>query len=173
MSAKEKAKEGVAINKVVSVLTTSVAPLLNPFIYTLRNKQVKAAFKDTVKRIVFLTKKFTVTSIPNESQQWLLKIHDIPGNFRDWMMLVNGMHSFQPPSAANSDPLVSAPGVTTEKLPSFPQMSSKIPSPSSTSSLRGDTEIGLLRNRREGLWTVSSCHQWLGGDQGNYKKRFI
>ncbi|XP_057560172.1 olfactory receptor 6C2-like [Hippopotamus amphibius kiboko] len=54
---KPSAKEGVAINKVVSVLTTSVAPLLNPFIYTLRNKQVKKAFKDTVKWIVFLTKK--------------------------------------------------------------------------------------------------------------------
>ncbi|KAM4881092.1 uncharacterized protein RHO17_021515 [Thomomys bottae] len=54
---KPSAKEGVAINKVVSVLTTSVAPLLNPFIYTLRNKQVKEAFKDTVKRIIFLTKK--------------------------------------------------------------------------------------------------------------------
>ncbi|XP_072659915.1 olfactory receptor 6C2-like [Canis lupus baileyi] len=54
---KPSAKEGVAINKVVSVLTTSVAPLFNPFIYTLRNKQVKDAFKDTVKWIVFLTKK--------------------------------------------------------------------------------------------------------------------
>ncbi|CAK6443342.1 unnamed protein product [Pipistrellus nathusii] len=54
---KPSAKEGVAINKVVSVLTTSVAPLLNPFIYTLRNKQVKDAFKDTVKWIAFLTKK--------------------------------------------------------------------------------------------------------------------
>ncbi|KAM9229846.1 LOW QUALITY PROTEIN: olfactory receptor 6C2-like [Dugong dugon] len=53
---KPSAKEGVAINKVVSVLTTSVAPLLNPFIYTL-NKQVKQAFKDTIKRIAFLTKK--------------------------------------------------------------------------------------------------------------------
>ncbi|XP_077908479.1 olfactory receptor 6C2-like [Ictidomys tridecemlineatus] len=56
MYVKPSAKEGVAINKVVSILTTSVAPLLNPFIYTLRNKQVKAAFKDTVKRIVFLSK---------------------------------------------------------------------------------------------------------------------
>ncbi|XP_073070284.1 olfactory receptor 6C2-like [Manis javanica] len=54
---KPSAKEGVAINKVVSVLTTSVAPLLNPFIYTLRNKQVKDAFKDTAKRIGFLIKK--------------------------------------------------------------------------------------------------------------------
>uniref|UniRef100_A0A8D0QQ43 Olfactory receptor n=1 Tax=Sus scrofa TaxID=9823 RepID=A0A8D0QQ43_PIG len=54
---KPSAKEGVAINKGVSVLTTSVAPLLNPFIYTLRNKQVKDAFKGTVKRMVFLTKK--------------------------------------------------------------------------------------------------------------------
>ena len=54
---KPSAKEGVAFNKVVSVLTTSVAPLLNPFIYTLRNKQVKEAFKDTIKQVVFLTKK--------------------------------------------------------------------------------------------------------------------
>ncbi|XP_037371318.1 olfactory receptor 6C2-like [Talpa occidentalis] len=54
---KPSAKEGVAINKVVSILTTSVAPLLNPFIYTLRNKQVKDAFKNTVKQMTFLTKK--------------------------------------------------------------------------------------------------------------------
>ncbi|KAM6215485.1 olfactory receptor 6C2-like [Rhynchocyon petersi] len=49
--------EGVALNKLVGLLTTSVAPMLNPFIYTLRNKQVKEAFKDTVKRIVFSNKK--------------------------------------------------------------------------------------------------------------------
>uniref|UniRef100_A0A8W4F742 Olfactory receptor n=1 Tax=Sus scrofa TaxID=9823 RepID=A0A8W4F742_PIG len=36
---KPSAKEGVAMNKVVSVLTTSVAPVMNPFIYTLRNKK--------------------------------------------------------------------------------------------------------------------------------------
>ncbi|XP_049740870.1 olfactory receptor 6C2-like [Elephas maximus indicus] len=54
---KPSAKEEVAINKGVSVLTTSVAPLLNPFIYTLRNKQVKLAFNDSVKKIAFLSKK--------------------------------------------------------------------------------------------------------------------
>ncbi|ELV12878.1 olfactory receptor 6C2 [Tupaia chinensis] len=54
---KPSAKEEVAINKGVSVLTTSVAPLLNPFIYTLRNKQVKQAFNDSIKRIAFLLKK--------------------------------------------------------------------------------------------------------------------
>ncbi|KAJ1061684.1 hypothetical protein K5549_002719 [Capra hircus] len=48
---KPHAKEGLAINKVVSVLTTSVAPVLNPFIYTLRNKQVVQAFKDMIKRV--------------------------------------------------------------------------------------------------------------------------
>lgn len=56
---KPSAKEGVAINKGVSMLTTSVAPLLNPFIYTLRNKQVKQAFNDSIKRILFLSKKST------------------------------------------------------------------------------------------------------------------
>ncbi|EDL24663.1 olfactory receptor family 6 subfamily C member 88 [Mus musculus] len=45
------AKEQVDINKGVSMLNTSVAPLLNPFIYTLRNKQVKQAFNDTVKKL--------------------------------------------------------------------------------------------------------------------------
>ncbi|KAM8978157.1 LOW QUALITY PROTEIN: olfactory receptor 6C2-like [Sarcophilus harrisii] len=54
---KPSAKEGVAINKVVSVLTTSVAPVMNPFIYTLRNKQVIDAFKDSLKKIALLSKK--------------------------------------------------------------------------------------------------------------------
>ncbi|XP_004781604.1 olfactory receptor 6C2 [Mustela putorius furo] len=53
---KPSAKEEVATNKGVSVLTTSVAPLLNPFIYTLRNKQVQQAFNDFIKKITFLSK---------------------------------------------------------------------------------------------------------------------
>ncbi|XP_008834487.1 olfactory receptor 6C2-like [Nannospalax galili] len=48
---KPSTKDSVAINKGVLVLTTSIAPMLNPFIYTLRNKQVKQAFSDSVKRI--------------------------------------------------------------------------------------------------------------------------
>ncbi|XP_006777877.1 PREDICTED: olfactory receptor 6C2-like [Myotis davidii] len=54
---KPSAKESVAINKGVTVLTTSIAPLLNPVIYTLRNKQVKQAFNNSVKRIVIFSKK--------------------------------------------------------------------------------------------------------------------
>ncbi|KAM9229844.1 LOW QUALITY PROTEIN: olfactory receptor 6C2-like [Dugong dugon] len=54
---KLSAKDGVAINKCVALLTTSFAPMLNPFIYTLRNKQVKQAFNDSIKRIAFLSKK--------------------------------------------------------------------------------------------------------------------
>nr|XP_013014547.2 LOW QUALITY PROTEIN: olfactory receptor 6C2-like [Cavia porcellus] len=54
---KPSAKEQVAINKGVSFLTTSVAPLLNPFIYTLRNKQVKQAFSDSIKKVTFLSKR--------------------------------------------------------------------------------------------------------------------
>ncbi|XP_010596052.2 olfactory receptor 6C2-like [Loxodonta africana] len=49
------AKEGVALNKVVSLLNTSFIPLMNLFIYTLRNKQVKQAFKDSLKKIAFLS----------------------------------------------------------------------------------------------------------------------
>ncbi|VCW66831.1 unnamed protein product [Gulo gulo] len=57
-SAKEgpSAKEEVTTNKGVSVLTSSVAPLLNPFIYTLRNKQVQQAFNDFIKKMTFLSK---------------------------------------------------------------------------------------------------------------------
>ncbi|XP_055971426.1 olfactory receptor 6C2-like [Sorex fumeus] len=54
---KPSAKEEVDINKGVSVLTTSVAPLLNPFIYTLRNKQVKQAFNNTIKKVSFFLSK--------------------------------------------------------------------------------------------------------------------
>ncbi|KAM5173380.1 olfactory receptor 6C2-like [Callospermophilus lateralis] len=54
---KPSAKDSVAINKGVIVLTTSIAPMLNPFIYTLRNKQVKQAFNDSVKRIALFSKK--------------------------------------------------------------------------------------------------------------------
>ncbi|KAM6215023.1 olfactory receptor 2AP1-like [Rhynchocyon petersi] len=51
---KPSTKEGDTFNKVVALLMTSVAPLLNPFIYTLRNQQVKQAFKDTIKKFVNL-----------------------------------------------------------------------------------------------------------------------
>ncbi|XP_060049452.1 olfactory receptor 6C2-like [Erinaceus europaeus] len=54
---KPSAKESVAINKGVMVLTTSIAPALNPFIYTLRNKQVKQAFSNWVKIIMMISKK--------------------------------------------------------------------------------------------------------------------
>ncbi|XP_047406431.1 olfactory receptor 6C2-like [Sciurus carolinensis] len=54
---KPSAKESVAINKGVTVLVTSISPMLNPFIYTLRNKQVKQAFKDSVKRLMLFLKK--------------------------------------------------------------------------------------------------------------------
>uniref|UniRef100_A0A4X1W9M4 Olfactory receptor n=1 Tax=Sus scrofa TaxID=9823 RepID=A0A4X1W9M4_PIG len=54
---KPSAKESMAINKAVTLLMTSIAPMLNPFIYTLRNKQVRRAFRDSFKRITFPSKK--------------------------------------------------------------------------------------------------------------------
>nr|XP_003405581.2 olfactory receptor 6C2-like [Loxodonta africana] len=54
---KPSAKNSVAINKGVMALTTSIASVLNPFIYTLRNKQVKQAFNDSIKRIALFLKK--------------------------------------------------------------------------------------------------------------------
>ncbi|XP_059101298.1 olfactory receptor 6C68 [Peromyscus eremicus] len=54
---KPSAKDEVTINKGVSVLISSISPMLNPFIYTLRNKQVKQASHDLLKKIAFLLKK--------------------------------------------------------------------------------------------------------------------
>ncbi|KAM6216382.1 olfactory receptor 6C2-like [Rhynchocyon petersi] len=53
---KPSAKDEMAINKGVSMLTTSISPMLNPFIYTLRNKQVQQAFNVLIKRILFILK---------------------------------------------------------------------------------------------------------------------
>ncbi|XP_004700909.1 olfactory receptor 6C68-like [Echinops telfairi] len=53
---KPSAKNEMSINKGVTILGTSISPMLNPFIYTLRNKQVKRAFNDLVKRILLLSK---------------------------------------------------------------------------------------------------------------------
>ncbi|XP_015412807.1 PREDICTED: olfactory receptor 6C2-like, partial [Myotis davidii] len=54
---KPSAKESVAINKGVTVLMTSIAPVLNPFIYTLRNKQVRQAFSDSFKNMALVSNK--------------------------------------------------------------------------------------------------------------------
>ncbi|XP_021778968.1 olfactory receptor 6C74 [Papio anubis] len=60
MYVKPSAKERVSLNKGIALLSTSVAPMLNPFIYTLRNKQVKYVFKHIVKKIeLFSMKRIT------------------------------------------------------------------------------------------------------------------
>ncbi|XP_027775666.2 olfactory receptor 6C6-like [Marmota flaviventris] len=50
MYMKPSAKERVTLIKDVAVLNTSVSPLLNPFIYTLRNQQMKEALKHMLQR---------------------------------------------------------------------------------------------------------------------------
>ncbi|XP_062058127.1 olfactory receptor 6C74 isoform X1 [Lepus europaeus] len=57
MYVKPSAKERVSLNKGIALLSTSVAPMLNPFIYTLRNKQVKIAFINVMHRVVSLARK--------------------------------------------------------------------------------------------------------------------
>ncbi|NP_001377858.1 olfactory receptor family 6 subfamily C member 207 [Equus caballus] len=57
MYVKPSVEESAAINKGMAVLITSIAPMLNPFIYSLRNKQVKQAFNDLIKRTALFLKK--------------------------------------------------------------------------------------------------------------------
>nr|XP_004650000.2 olfactory receptor 6C75 [Jaculus jaculus] len=57
MYIKPSARERVTLSKGVAVLNTSVAPLLNPFIYTLRNQQVKQAFWTMAQRVLFSAKR--------------------------------------------------------------------------------------------------------------------
>ncbi|XP_040610217.1 olfactory receptor 6C3-like [Mesocricetus auratus] len=54
---KPSAKERASLTKAVAVLNTSIAPMLNPFIYSLRNQQVKQAFKDLIYKVVFYRSK--------------------------------------------------------------------------------------------------------------------
>ncbi|XP_038608031.1 olfactory receptor 6C75-like [Tachyglossus aculeatus] len=57
MYIKPSAKDRVELTKEVAVLNTSVPPMLNPFIYTLRNEQVKQAFRALVHQIGFSSRK--------------------------------------------------------------------------------------------------------------------
>ncbi|XP_003355489.2 olfactory receptor 6C1-like [Sus scrofa] len=51
MYIKPSAKDRVSLSKGVAVLNTSVAPMLNPFIYSLRNQQVKRAFMELARKV--------------------------------------------------------------------------------------------------------------------------
>ncbi|XP_046292312.1 olfactory receptor 6C6-like [Marmota monax] len=59
MYIKPSAKERVTVSKGVALLYTSIAPLLNPFIYTLRNQQVKEVFWDVLHKILCFSKNKT------------------------------------------------------------------------------------------------------------------
>ncbi|XP_041591561.1 olfactory receptor 6C3-like [Vulpes lagopus] len=53
MYVKPSAKERASLTKGVAILNTSIAPMLNPFIYTLRNQQVKQALKNLLHKVAF------------------------------------------------------------------------------------------------------------------------
>ncbi|XP_004459220.2 olfactory receptor 6C74-like [Dasypus novemcinctus] len=57
MYVKPSVQQRLSFSKGIAVLNTSAAPLLNPFIYTLRNQQVKIAFMHMIKRIISLPMK--------------------------------------------------------------------------------------------------------------------
>ncbi|XP_077908508.1 olfactory receptor 6C65-like [Ictidomys tridecemlineatus] len=56
MYVKTSAKEGEALTKGIAMLNTSVAPMLNPFIYSLRNQQVKQAGRKRRKKRLTLNR---------------------------------------------------------------------------------------------------------------------
>ncbi|XP_006036486.1 olfactory receptor 6M1-like [Alligator sinensis] len=47
--------ESMKFNKILSVLSSIVTPLLNPFIFSLRNEQMKETLKDAVKKYLLIT----------------------------------------------------------------------------------------------------------------------
>jgi olfactory receptor len=55
---KFSATERSSLTKRVAVLNTSVAPMLNSFIYNLRNQQLKQACKDLAHKVVFFRSKW-------------------------------------------------------------------------------------------------------------------
>ncbi|CAD7676949.1 unnamed protein product [Nyctereutes procyonoides] len=67
MYIKPSAKERVTVSKDVALLYTSIAPLLNPFIYTLRNQHVKEIFWDMLQKRLCLSKKPIVIIAKNHN----------------------------------------------------------------------------------------------------------
>ncbi|XP_037369198.1 olfactory receptor 6C2-like [Talpa occidentalis] len=51
MYTRPSSKDDMTMNKRISLLNNSISPMLNPFIYTLRNKQVIQAFNDLVTKL--------------------------------------------------------------------------------------------------------------------------
>ena len=51
------------INKGVSILTTSLSLMLNPFIYTPRNKQVKQDFNELVRKNTFFSRSYEEATV--------------------------------------------------------------------------------------------------------------
>uniref|UniRef100_A0A8D0GMH6 Olfactory receptor n=1 Tax=Sphenodon punctatus TaxID=8508 RepID=A0A8D0GMH6_SPHPU len=56
MYIKPRQEERLDFSKVVAILNTVVSPLLNPFIYTLRNKQIQEAMREAIRRIARFSK---------------------------------------------------------------------------------------------------------------------
>ncbi|XP_066486582.1 olfactory receptor 6X1-like [Tiliqua scincoides] len=93
-------------SRVVAVLNTSLTPMLNPFIYTIRNTEVKEAVKQTIKRNkgtlsqqVALTQSEPVLKKPGEphtltcavtgfniNSQWMNWIRQKPGEGLEWLV---------------------------------------------------------------------------------------
>ncbi|XP_006900506.1 PREDICTED: olfactory receptor 5G3-like [Elephantulus edwardii] len=61
----------LGINKVISVFYTVIIPMLNPLVYSLRNKEVKDAFKRKFNRKSFLIASFVALNVECEIERTL------------------------------------------------------------------------------------------------------
>ncbi|XP_076775315.1 olfactory receptor 6C1-like [Arvicanthis niloticus] len=67
MYIKPSAADRASLTKGVAILNTSVAPMLNPFIYSLRNQQVREAFMNMARKMVLFTSKRN--DVPHEREE--------------------------------------------------------------------------------------------------------
>ncbi|XP_038603296.1 olfactory receptor 6C3-like [Tachyglossus aculeatus] len=95
MYTKPSAKESVELTKVVAVLNTSLAHILKPFTYTLRNQQVKQAFRGTGHRVGFSSRSRATSPYIS------LMLYLLP-NKKELMVIQHSVRPFTPASGNSS-----------------------------------------------------------------------
>ncbi|XP_045685325.1 olfactory receptor 6C75-like [Phyllostomus hastatus] len=87
MYIKLSANDRVTLSKGIALLNMSVAPLLNPFIYTLRNQQVKHAFKEMVQKVLFASNHEKILKSMKEKNAFFLLAYFVCHSTRSQVIL--------------------------------------------------------------------------------------